>query len=47
MHEDDFEDMGYHEQQALRGEAAGRIIVMAWLFFSGAAAGWILHRLIG
>lgn len=25
----------------------GRIIVMIWLFSSGAAAGWIAHRLIG
>ena len=46
MSEEDF-DISYRERQALRGEAAGRIIVMAWLFFSGAAAGWIAHRLIG
>lgn len=39
------EDFDYHERQ--RGEATGRIIVMLWLFFSGAAAGWILHKAIG
>lgn len=46
MSEEDF-DISYHERQAIRGEAAGRIIVMAWLFFSGGAAGWILHRIVG
>jgi hypothetical protein len=37
----------YYERQQDRADAAGRIIVMLWLFFSGAAAGWILHRVVG
>jgi hypothetical protein len=38
MSEDDFD---YFERETRRGEAAARIIIMAWLFLSGAGAGWV------
>ena len=38
--------MDYYERQAARAEAAARILVMLWLFFSGAAAGWVGHMVL-
>jgi hypothetical protein len=41
------ERAAYYDRQAERGEYAARIIVLLWIFMSGAAAGWILHRVVG
>jgi hypothetical protein len=34
-------DQEYYDRQEERGAAAARVIVICWLFLSGAAAGWI------
>jgi hypothetical protein len=40
------ERQDYYDRQWARSEAAARAIVLLWIFFSGAAAGWIAHRIV-
>lgn len=47
MTDDRRQHRGYRDLDDEAGAWMGRIIVMLWLFCSGAALGWIAHRWIG